>query len=215
MKKLSLVLSLFSMGFYFSQSTVLHNLNNNRLMSQAVNKIGVAELADKEFVGSPFLESQFLPSTIKGENGTYLLRYNIYNDEIILKDGDKYFKVPKDGIDYLYINGKYVIRLINGSYYVQSSSEKGNYTIVKKESVKFTEGKVSENAYGQNLPAKFTPLKPEYFLYNTENKVLTPAKAEDLKKALPSKESNLDTFFKKNKLKKPEDYNALLEVIVN
>ncbi|NML69399.1 hypothetical protein HHL23_06275 [Chryseobacterium sp. RP-3-3] len=215
MKKIGVVLSLFLMGFYFSQSTVLHNLNNNRLMSQTVNKIGVGELADNEFVGSPFLETQFLPSVIKGENGTYLLRYNIYNDDIILKNGDKYFRIPKEKLNYFNINNKYVVILINGRYYIQSSSEKGNYMIVRKETIKFTEAKISENAYGQNQPAKFTALKPEYFVYNIENNTLIPVKAEDLKKAIPSKEGDLDIFFKKNKLKKTEDYNALLELIVN
>ncbi|KMQ66249.1 hypothetical protein ACM46_01465 [Chryseobacterium angstadtii] len=214
MKKVSIVFSLFLMGFYFSQSSVLHNLNNNRLMSQAVNKIGVNGVPDNEFVGSPFLETAFLPSAIKGENGTYLLRYNIYNDEIILKNDDKYFKIPKEELDYFNINNKYIVRLINGGYYIQSSSEKGNYTIVRKEGVKFTEGKISENTYGQNQPAKFTPLKPDYFLYDTKNKTLIPLKEGDLKNAFPSKDADLVTFFKKNKLKKSEDYNALLEVIV-
>lgn len=182
-------------------------------MSQAVNKIGVNELADNEYEGSPFLEKQFLPSTIKGEKGTYLLRYNIYNDEIILKQEDQYFKIPKEGIEYFNIDNRYIVRLINGTYYIQSSSEKNNLVVVRKEEVKFTQGKAAENTYGQNRASRFSSTKPDYFLYNSENKTLTPLKAEAIKKDFPQKEADLDVFFKKNKLKKTEDFNALLEVI--
>ncbi len=213
MKKISFLLPFFVTGFYFSQSTVLHNLNHNRLMSQAVSKIGVNELADNEYEGSPFLEKQFLPSTIKGEKGTYLLRYNIYNDEIILKQEDQYFKIPKEGIDYLNIDNRYIVRLINGTYYIQSSSEKNNLAIVRKEEVKFTQGKAAENTYDQSRASRFSSAKPDYFLYNSENKTLTPLKAESIKKIFPQKEADLESFFRKNKLKKTEDFNALLEVL--
>ncbi|MFN1219583.1 hypothetical protein ACKW6Q_21660 [Chryseobacterium kwangjuense] len=213
MKKIIYLLPFLVTNFYFSQSTVLHNLNHSRLMSQAVNKIGVNELADNEYEGSPFLEKQFLPSTIKGEKGTYLLRYNIYNDEIILKQEDQYFKIPKEGIEYINIDNRYIIRLINGTYYIQSSSEKNNLTIVRKEEVKFTQGKAAENTYDQSRASRFSSAKPDYFLYNSENKTLTPLKAEAIKKIFPQKEADLDVFFRKNKLKKTEDFNALLEVL--
>ncbi|WP_131797290.1 hypothetical protein [Chryseobacterium kwangjuense] len=213
MKKISFLLPFLVTSFYFSQSTVLHNLNHSRLMSQAVNKIGVNELADNEYEGSPFLEKQFLPSTIKGEKGTYLLRYNIYNDEIILKQEDQYFKIPKEGIEYINIDNRYIVRLINGTYYIQSSSEKNNLAIVRKEEVKFTQGKAAENTYDQSRASRFSSTKPDYFLYNSENKMLTPLKPDAIKKAFPQKEADLETFFKKNKLKKTEDFNALLEVI--
>jgi len=184
-----------------------------QLMSQAVNKIGVSGLADNEYEGSLFLDKEFLPSTIKGEAGIFLLRYNIYNDEIILNKGEEYFKVPKDGIEYFNINNKYIIRLIDSSYYIQSSSEKNNLTIVRKEKVKFTKGKIAENTYDQSIPTKFSNLKSDYFLYNSETKVLIPLNLKDLKKSFLAKSSELDLFFKQNKLKKTEDYNALLEVL--
>lgn len=151
-------------------------------MSQAINKIGVTRLADNEYEGSPFLDKEFLPSTIKGETGTFLLRYNIYNDEIILKKDEQYFKVPKEGIEYFNINNKYIIRLINGSYYIQSSSEKNNFSIVRKEMIKFSKGKVAENIYGQSMAAKFSNMKPDYFLYNSDTKALISLTLKDLKK---------------------------------
>ncbi|MEI3788291.1 MULTISPECIES: hypothetical protein [unclassified Chryseobacterium] len=215
MKKIGLLLSLLSVGFCFSQikNTALNTLNYDRLMSQAVNKIGVSGLADNEYEGSPFLDKEFLPSTIKGETGTFLLRYNIYNDEIILKKDEKYFKVPKEGIEYFNINNKYIIRLINDGYYIQSSSEKNNFSIVRKEMVKFSKGKIAENTYDQSMPAKFSNIKPDYFLYNSDTKTLIPLTLKDLKKSFNAKSSDLDLFFKQNKLKKTEDYNALLEML--
>ncbi|MDR2236295.1 MAG: hypothetical protein LBE92_09235 [Chryseobacterium sp.] len=214
MKKINVLLLLCVGGFYFSQSVVLHDLNHSRLMSQVVNKIGVGELADDEYEGSPFLEKQFLPSAIKGENGVYLLRYNIYNDEIILKKDDQYFKIPKDGVEYFNIdNNRYILRLINGAYYIQSSAEKGNYVIVRKETVKFTPAKAAGNAYEQSRPAKFSANKPDYFLYNTEKKNITPLEKEELKKLFPDKAAELDQIFKKNKFKNTGDFNVLLNMI--
>lgn len=216
MKKIGLLLSLLSVGFCFSQikNTALNTLNYDRLMSQAVNKIGVSGLADNEYEGSPFLDKEFLPSTIKGETGTYLLRYNIYNDEIILKMDDKYFKIPKEGVGCFNINNNYLIWLINGGYYIQSSAEKNNLMVVRKEGLKFTPAKSAQNAYEQSRPSKFSTVKPDYFLYNSENKLFIPLKIEDINKAFPSKGAELDLFFKKNKLKSTENYNALLDVLV-
>ncbi|WP_143754074.1 hypothetical protein [Chryseobacterium sp. 52] len=215
MRKIGLLVSLLSVGFCFSQikNTALNNLNYDRLMSQAVNKIGVSGLADNEYEGSPFLDKEFLPSTIMNEKGTFLLRYNIFNDEIIMKKGEEYFKIPKEGVDYFNINNKYIIRLINGTYYIQSSSEKNNYTVVRKQEVKFISSKVAENTYDQGRSAKFSNTKPDYFLFNMETKTLIPLKAGDLKNAFPMKEADLNVFLKKNKLKDPQDYNALLEII--
>jgi hypothetical protein len=211
MRKLG-VLFLISANFYFAQSTVLYNLNNNRLMSNAIDKIGANGMSDDDYEGSPFLEKQFLPSIIKGEKGTYLLRYNIYNDEIILKDGEEYFKIPKEGLDYFIINNKYIIRLIEGNYYIQSS-EKKSFAIVRKDNVKFTSSKVSENSYSQNKLAKFSNEKPDYFLYDSQSKKLTPLDKEKLKMAFPNKSNELNQNFKKNKLKNVEDFNELLNMI--
>ncbi|QIY91392.1 hypothetical protein [Chryseobacterium gallinarum] len=215
MKKVSILLLGLIGASLFSQSTVLHNLNHNRLMSQVVNKIGVEEMVDGEYEGSPFLEKQFLPSTIKGENGTYLLRYNIYNDELILKNEDKYFKIPKEGLDYFNIDNKYIIRLINNTYYLQSSKEKGHYVIVRKENVKFTQAKASNNAYEPNRAAKFSNNKPDYFLYNINEKSLIPFNKEELKKLFPGKTAELDQIFKKSKFKSADDFDVLLGIISN
>lgn len=208
--------SLFlSFNFYFSQSTVLHNLNHNRLMSSALSKIGNNELNDNDYIGSPYLEKSFLPSTIKGEKGIHLLRYNIYNDEIILQRGDEYFEIPKTDLEYFSIDDKYIVRLVNGTYYVQISKEVNGYTILKKDKIKFTQGKISENGYGQNSPSKFTNLKPEYFLYKTDDKNLIPIKKEDLKQKFPKKGNQLDQVFKKNKFKNENEFDDILNIIIS
>lgn len=195
------------------QSSVLHNLNNNRLMSNALNKIGNIELNDNDFTGSPFLEKNFLPSTIKGEQGTHFLRYNIYNDEIILQRDNEYFKIPKENLKYFVINNKYTIRLIDGTYYVQISQLKNNYSIVKKEKIKFVQGRVSDNGYSQNTQAKFTNLKPEYYLYNESSDKIIAFNKNELKNVFPDKSLLIDEFFKKNKLKDEDDYGKFLELL--
>lgn len=215
MRKLGFLLSLSIASLCFSQSTVLYNLNNNRLLSNSVSKIGVGGVVDNDdYEGSPFLDKEFLPSTIKGEKGVFLLRYNIYNDEIVLKRDDKYFKIPKEDVDYFKINDKYIVRLINGSYYIDSSIEKNNYVIVRKEHITFAAGKASENTYDQARSPKFSNAKPDYFLFNMEQKVITPLKKEDIKRLFPNKSTELDENFKKNKLKSADDFNSLLNIII-
>ncbi|MGK6342193.1 hypothetical protein ACMGDK_08150 [Chryseobacterium sp. DT-3] len=103
--------------------------------------------------------------------------------------------MPKEGVEYFNINNKYIIRLINDSYYIQSSTEKNNFTIVRKETVKFSKGKIAENTYGQSTPTKFSNLKSDYFLYNSETKVLIPLNLKDLKKLFLSKSYDFDLFF--------------------
>jgi hypothetical protein len=213
MKKINVLLLLLLVNYYFAQSTVLYNLNNNRLLSNAINKIGINGMTDDEYQGSPYLEKQFLPSTIKDEKGTFLLRYNIYNDEIILKNGDEYFKIPKDGINYLVINNKYIIRLINGSYYIQSSSEKKNFVVVRKENIKFVPAKATDNSYGQNAQSKFSNGRPDFFLYDITTKKLILLNKEQIVSAFPDKKQELEQRLKKNKLKNIEDFNELLEII--
>ncbi|MDC8106342.1 hypothetical protein ACNFU2_15740 [Chryseobacterium sp. PTM-20240506] len=214
MKKTGIILSFLGFSFCFGQSAVLYNLNNNRLLSNSVNKIGVGESADNDnYDGSPFLEKEFLPSMIKGESGAFLLRYNIYNDEIILKNDDKYYKIPKEEADYFKINNEYVVRLINGKYYIDSSSDKNNYVIVRKENITFTPGKVAENTYDQARPPKFSRTKPDYFLFDMAKKVITPLKKDEIKALFPNKSEELDQNFKKNKFKNIDDLNSLLSII--
>jgi len=202
-------------NLYFSQSTVLHNLHHSTLTSNALNKIGVTDLDNNDYEGSPFLDKNFLPSKIEGEEGVHLLRYNIYNDEIILKRDDDYFKIPKTNLEYFHINDKHVVRLVNGTYYIQTSNVKNNFVILKKENIKFTQGKISENGYSQSTSSKFSHLKTDYFLYNIEDKNLIPAKKEDLLKVFPNKMPEINQIFKKNKFKNEKDYNDLLIIIIN
>lgn len=205
---------ILSVNLYFCQSTVLYNLHNKTLTSNAINKIGVTDLNNNDYVGSPFLEKNFTPSTIVGENGMHLLRYNIYNDEIILQKDDNYFKIPKNSnLDYFIINNKYKVRLVNDTYYIQISSEKSGFVILKKEDIKFTQGKISENGYGQSTPSKFTNKKAQYFLYNLESKKLISFKKEDLTSFFVTKEKEISQFFKTNKLKSDDNYNEFLKIL--
>ncbi|WP_210148712.1 hypothetical protein [Chryseobacterium scophthalmum] len=216
MRRIIVLSFIFSANLYFCQSTVLYNLHNKTLTSNAINKIGVTDLNNNDYVGSPFLENNFSPSTIKGENGVHLLRYNIYNDEIILQKDDNYFKIPKNSnLDYFIINNKYKVRLVNDTYYIQTSSEKNGFVILKKEDIKFTQGKISENGYEQSTPSKFTKKKAEYFLYNLESKKLIPFKKEDFTSFFVTKEKEINQFFKKNKLKSDDDYNEFLKIVLN
>lgn len=216
MKFIWISVFLLSWDFYLSQSAVLYNLHNSALTSNAINKIGVTDFNNNDYLGSPYLENNFLPSTIEKEKGIHLIRYNIYNDEIILQKDDNYFKIPKiSDLSFFLINDKHIIRLVNETYYIQSSSEKNNLVILRKENIKFTQGKISENGYSQNTPSKFTNGKPDYFLYNIEDKKLIPAKKDDLKSAYPNKSNELDQIFKKYKFKNKEDYQELINIFAN
>ncbi|MBD3903805.1 hypothetical protein NAL32_01955 [Chryseobacterium sp. Ch-15] len=216
MRRIIVLSFILSVNLYFCQSTVLYNLHNKTLTSNAINKIGVTDLNNNDYVGSPFLENNFSPSIIEGENGQHLLRYNIYNDEIILQKDDNYFKIPKNSnLDYFIINNKYKVRLVNDTYYIQTSSEKNKFVILKKENIKFTQGKISENGYGQNTSSKFTKQKADYFLYNLESKKLIPFKKEDFKSVFVAKENEINQFFKTSRLKIDDDYNEFLKIVSN
>ncbi|WP_312075210.1 hypothetical protein [Chryseobacterium sp.] len=192
----------------------MNSIHHNRLMVNALDKIDKKVVDNADFDGSPYLEDKFLPSKIEGEDGTHLLRYNIYNDEIVLRKDDEYFKVPKEGLEYFNIDNKYNIVLIDGKYYVQVSDIVNKYSVLKKESVRFIDAKPSENSYDQARKARFVKNRPDYFLYDRNNGKLIPFKKNDLEIAFSDKKDLIGKISKKNKLKSDEDYKDFFSELI-
>jgi len=203
--KIVILISVFLNTAAFGQSSILYNLNNNRLTSNAINKIGKTDLNNNDYEGSPFLNKDFQPSTISGEGGVHLLRYNIYSDEIVLKRDNDYFLLPKKELKSVVI-GSTVIRMINDTYYVQLSKEINSTALLKKEQVKYTPGRISDNSYSSNTTAKFSVSKVDYYLFKTDTQQLSIFSHDNLLKLFPDKKDLINDVFKKNKLKKSEDY---------
>lgn len=199
----------------FGQSTVMNSINHNRLMVNALDKIDKKVLDNSDYDGSPFLEDKFFPSKIQGEDGTHLLRYNIYQDEIVLKKNEDYFKVPKEGMEEFNFDNKYVVVLIKDKYYIRVSDKIDKYSVVKKESVRFINAKASETGYDQATKAKFVRNKPDYFLYDGSTSTLTLFKKSDLEQVFSTKKDQISSISKKNKLKTDDDYKKFFQELMN
>ncbi|WP_128414171.1 hypothetical protein [Chryseobacterium sp. Leaf394] len=214
MIRISVGICIIFSHIYFGQSTVLNSIHHNRLMVNALDKIDKTVLDNSDYEGSPFLEDKFLPSKILGEDGIHLLRYNVYQDEIVLKKNEDYFKVPKELVEFHFDN-RYVVLLINDKYYIKVSDKINEYSVVKKETVRFIAAKASENGYGQATKARFVSTKPDYFLHDANTGKLIPFKKSDLEENFSAKKEKISTISRKNKLKTDEDYKKFLQELMN
>ena len=192
---------------------VLNELANSRQFSSLLHKNG-AEIDPNEFTGNPYLHNFFLPAEISGKNGLFMMRYNIFNDEIILQNGEKeFYKLPKSPeFSLITFKNNDKISLINDNYYiiVSGDQQKG---IIKKLGVKFSPAKPSVDGYQPDIKARFTDTKPEYFY--TSNNGVTPLtkNLEELINLLPEKKDKIKKKKKKINRKTDLDYQNLYNEI--
>lgn len=131
----------------------------------------------KNAVGSPYLNDQFSSGTLYANNeqiAKLYYRYNVYNDEIELKESlldsqisalvkDTQFKITDKSNTFIY--GTIVSKKNEHSNgYLNLLVESGQYRLFRKDIVKFKKGAPAPNSMVKPTPDKFTNFAEYYYV---------------------------------------------------
>ena len=146
MKKILLTLLLFTPFFVLSQQRVGSGFSviygKQRL---DLTKSSVPE--GEEVEGKPFVVETFLPANVKGYNGSFLLRYNAYRDEMEFENENEInFLVKNDSLEIYFLNSKKHYKILEHNFnkervkgYLVVVSENDKISLYKKEKIVFDE----------------------------------------------------------------------------
>lgn len=164
------------------------------------------EVDDKSIEGSPYFTTTFLPATVTGYEGMFLLRYNAYKDEMEFQsEGKILFVIKSDSMEVNFTNS-------NKKYkYVLYNSDKGNVkgflvtistgkkvSLFKREKVKLIPKVEAANSYASEVPAHYEFQRETFFIKKEDGIVIFPKNKKELIKMFPDKESQIVDFLKNN-----------------
>ena len=151
---------------------------NNILLRTRASESRFKEYEDIE--GNPYSNKDLIPGTIVFVSGNHVdnlpLRYNWYSNDMEFKYQGNVLALPRtQDIDYIMIEGnKYV-----PFYYLKNMSGymielcRGNYSLFRRENVRFVEAKPPQSGYDVYQPAKFQWFSSEYIVISRAGKLLS------------------------------------------
>ncbi len=160
-------------------------------------------------LGSPYLNEEFQIGTvtIKGSESyqTYV-RYNAFNDEIEMRNGNTTSAVMKR--NYITVNLAGEVFSIHPydadgalkqGYF--NALNKGSMQLLRRRTVELKEGSAASSSYSQDKPPKFE-LKQSYYLTKDGEKAkMVRLNKKGILNALSDRSTKVNAFVKKNKLK--------------
>ncbi|MEE9408368.1 MAG: hypothetical protein V3V28_09860 [Polaribacter sp.] len=174
----------------------------------------VKSIDDKELAKTAHLQYSHLDykkayTTTSKE--VYLLRYNIYSDEMeFVKNNQIYdlFKKENQIIDFFESKTKYVAFDLNGklNYFLIKSS--GKNLVLAKQTIKLEKGKKKVTQFDIEVKPKYYLGKDKLFIaFNNKNLQEIPKKKKTFYNLFGDKSSEIKKFMKKNRLshKKGDD----------
>jgi uncharacterized protein with FMN-binding domain len=216
--KITLILLVFT-GIINAQSVNVDIATERNLMSKSTS-------AKVDADGSPYIEDVFLSLKIDTYTDMiYTGRYNAYNDEMEVKiengkivalDNKNEYTVTFTNKNKIYKTYNYTTKkgvAKRGFLVVVKETEK--YSLLKREHIKYQEGKQATSSYQKDKPASFKRESDTYFLKLGNKIMFLPQKKKSFLKAFPKKSSDLKSYIKKNKinLKKEEDLKKIVKYL--
>ncbi len=182
------------------------------------NKVTVNGSADYKIEGSPFIYENYANGKIEGVEGMYKFRYDALRDEMhILKNGEAFViaKIPDYG-SIVIVDTNETIKLVNYDekganvlgylYLLGTSNDKSLY---KKETITLTKEKKAVSSYDSDIPARYQEQPEKYFITAEDGKVVAlPTNKKKFVALYPSKEKQLNEYFKKNNV----DFNNVMQL---
>lgn len=177
--------------------------------------------------GSPYVVDRFLPATVEGVNGTYLMRYNAASDDIeYQKEENNIFVLNKSlkKYDVTFMANKYKYSVYN---YIDAKGEsvKGflielfssTLTLLKRERINYVPQNYPKNGYEDLVPAHYERVDDEFYLKEGDKISPFPKNKKQLFLLYPQYKDNIDSFLKSNKIsfKKESDLIALVSFLSN
>ena len=222
MKKIFYILFIIGqlqINLLFSQDTPMRVINEFNILA-ARNAVG--GLSYDNIKGSPYYSNEFVNGTVylkDGKSGSLPLRYDLLQDEIEFKRGQKIFWIIKK--DVLYIQyGKEI--LLPGALPEDPGKsiyffclEKEKYSLYIRKKISFHPREPAK-AYAEDVPDRFERDRDVYYLKQEDMPAIEIKSKKVLSGILSENEPALD-FIKKSKIKanKPEDLMELVRFLNN
>lgn len=174
---------------------------------------GIDNVLYSNIAGDPFLFKDFQQGKLhlkSGEAYNVLLRYDIYGNQIHMKDKDQIFgvlhpeKISEIVIDTLmFINSDY----LNSPRSKSPKSESyfilmidGRCTLLIKKNMRIQDAEPPK-LYQEAKPAKFIPLKDSYYFKNEDKPAILISGKKDVLHVLNDKKQEMSMFIDKSKIK--------------
>lgn len=164
--------------------------------------------------GTPYLTEFYKEAEISDYKNVNIppLRYNAFKDEMEFERAGEIYYVPKKigmvvvlnslGNKEVYKNLRYLDgNRQNAGFLIEVFNEDGEYSLYKKESVKYVESKDAFTSYVSERPAEFVRNKSEFYLVNNDflgKKI--PSRRKELLNLFPDDQDEILEFIKKNKI---------------
>lgn len=190
------------------------NIGYNQFNKVESKKIGLEQL--KKIDGSPYANNQFIPSKLyKGDSliATHVpMRYNIFSDQIELKDPKAETPTPKAALlrntdltvqiydnKYRYSEDFVSEKGVPGSYF-EVVWEDGEYSLYKKMEVTYHPPFKAKTSFDNDRPAEFIQNEIYYLVKNKGEFTELPSRKSALYKVLGDKKKEVKNYIKKNDL---------------
>lgn len=220
-KTLPILSFLFSITFAFSQQ-----FSTRVVESTILVKKGFSQQNNKETKGSPYINDNFSPATIKPLNKEYLVRYNAVDDEMEVKQNSEILVLNKNNknyiIDFKTKNQKAFVlenseTNVTGFYFLVEETPK--VSLYRKDIKQFQQGRKASHSSLEDTPSKYINKDSKYYLkIDNEGYVVYEIPSSRKKFIKFFKEENQDKIKKlirnnKIKLSKEEDLKRLIHLL--
>ena len=226
MKKLVITFSLVLVALSSNAQGIFDHIGGEGTTGTLLRNNAI-DKKDANISGTPYFDDKFYYADISGVPEKVLTRYNTATDEIEIKkeDGDREFLLPRTD-EYSKIVTKYGKYTLKKVEYVSLKGDKINGYLVElwsNESASLlrrdkmrVEDSREGNGYTGFIPAKYTKATPEYYIQlKSKETVQFPKNKKAIIEMFGSKKSEIDAFFKANKLswKNEEDMGKIAAFI--
>lgn len=173
--------------------------------------------------GSPFTTDDFVLGTVIGYKTNFLLRYDTFNDQMLVKRKDGNIVIINkeagtkvtfdDGTKYAVFDYTFDGTSKNG--YLEVLLENSAISLLKKEVIKFVPAQKPASGYDRPKPPMFKKSRDQYFVLNKKGEINLVGKKKDILILFPDIKNDIESFIRSNKIKltKEKDLIKLVEHI--
>jgi hypothetical protein len=207
-KSIIVVASLLVGTISFGQNAGTFGFTNTQITTQQYfEQYGIVEAKLHTIKGSPYDNPLFLPGNIYSSNeivgAGVMLRYNIFADEIEIKDptSDSYSSLIKSPEFFAKINNDLYMYVLgeNGGYF-KVLTEGKNYDLYKKSTVIYRDVVPPKDPYSRETPAQFTRNDIYYIVSKGGSFYELPNNRKKFVSIFKSNQKEIDQYIKKNKI---------------
>lgn len=223
MKKIVLLFTIAISSFAYSQYAGSFGFTTTQVNAyEHFEQYGITEAKLYTIKGSPYDRPVFLLGGIYNSEKALVtgipLRYNIFSDEIEIKDAtsDEITALIKSPEYFVKINEELYLYVLgdNGGYFKVLTDGK-SYDLYKKSAVRYVEAVPTTDGYSRETPARFSRTDTYYIVSKSGSFYELPNNRKRFTAIFSANQSKISDYLKKNKinLKQEEDMVKVITYI--